>query len=392
MNNIENIERRCSMVSNTLLQQLVDEFCKPRPEFDGKNYITRRREWFDRPMQLIKPLLQKDKLAVLTPGEAQRIYKEMTVGGPQLYPKSFIDNGIERIRVSLHYLLYGEDSLDLRFFNVVGNVESEYRLNGVGRAFASTALLLLNPNEFGVWNGAIDGGLRKLGLFPGKKRGEHLGQMYVRILGILKQLRDKCEFPDLSVTDEFVELIYHGRIGENILKEPPLPEEEAPSEPSLTDKEDTHLKLQWMLAKIGKWEGYDVWVAVNDYGKEFSGEKMSAFCLAELPHFAGPEVLKIAKLIDVIWFKQRSSQPVRFFEIEHTTPIFSGLLRFNDVKIDYPIPRATIVAAKEKRGLFEIQISRRTFVHSELEAICDLMDYRDVERLFESEKVRAGML
>lgn len=380
------------MIKETILDRLVEEFSRPRPEFDGKSYITRTRDWFDRPMETIGPLLGKDRLANLTLVEAQKIYKEMTVGGPQLYPRSFIENGIERIRASLYYLLYSEDTLDSRFFNVVGDVDSEYRLNGVGRAFASTALLLFNPNEFGVWNGAIDGGLSKLGLFPGKKRGEHLGQTYVKILDVLKQLRDKCGFPDLSFTDEFIELIYHGKIGENILKELPLAEEEVPSGLTVLEEEDTHLKMQWMLVKIGNWEGYGVWVATNDYHKGFRGEKMSELCLPELPRFAGPEVLRIAKSIDVIWFKKRSSQPVRFFEIEHTTTIYSGLLRLNDVKIDYPLPKATIVALKEKKGIFESQISRRTFVHSELEGICDFMQYRDVEKLFESEKVRAEML
>ncbi len=380
------------MISNTILQQLLNEFHRPRTEFEGKNYITRRRDWFDKPMETIRPLLEKDRLASLTIEEAQRVYKEMTVGGPQLYPRSFIENGIERIRASLQYLLYGEDPLDLRFLNVVGNVENENYLNGVGRAFASTALFLFNPNKFGVWNGAIDGGLKKLELLPEKKRGEHLGQTYVRILDILKQLGEKCEFPDLSVTDEFVELIFHGEIGANILKEPPLVEEEEHIESIPDEKVDTHLKMQWMLVMIGKWEGYDVWVANNDHNKEFEGKKLSDLCLTELPHFAGPEVLKIAKAIDVIWFKKRSAQPVWFFEIEHTTTIYSGLLRINDVKIDYPLPKATIVAPKEKKGVFESQISRRTFVHSELEGICDFMGYNDVEKVFESEKVRAEML
>ena len=62
-----------------------------------------------------------------------------------------------------------------------------------------------------------------------------------------------------------------------------------------------------------------------------------------------------------------------FFEIEYTTTVYSGLLRINNVKIDYPLPKATIVTPKEKKGAFESQISRRTFVHSELEGICDFM-------------------
>ena len=88
----------------------------------------------------------------------------------------------------------------------------------------------------------------------------------------------------------------------------------------------------------------------------------------------------------MIWFKKRAAQPEWFFEIEHTTPIYSGLLRLNDVKIDYPLPRATIVSSPEKRSLYENQIRRRTFEFSELADVCRFMDYRDVEKWFESKK------
>ena len=114
--------------------------------------------------------------------------------------------------------------------------------------------------------------------------------------------------------------------------------------------------------------------------------------MAELPHLAGPEVLKIARSIDVIWFKKKSSQPVRFFEIEHTSSIYSGLLRLNDVKIDYPLPKASIVADAKRKNLYESQISRRTFQHSELAEVCDFMSYKDIEKLFQAQKVIHDML
>jgi len=92
-----------------ILNKLVEEFVRPREEFRRKNYITRRRDWFDKPMESIRPLLEKKKLEKLNIQEAKKMYKEMTVGGPQLYPKSFIENGLGRIRKALIYLLYGED-------------------------------------------------------------------------------------------------------------------------------------------------------------------------------------------------------------------------------------------------------------------------------------------
>lgn len=378
-------------MKDKVLKELVKEFSRPRDEFGGESFITRRRDWFEKPMKNIRPLLEKDKLRKLNKQDAQKMYKEMTVGGPQLYPRSFIENGIERIRKDLEYLLYGKESLSERFYNVIDNLNSEYYLKGVGRAFASTALLLFNNKEYGIWNGAIEGGLKKMDLLPKRERGEHAGLTYVKILEVLKELQKKCSFSDLSVTDEFVELIYHGTIGEEIINQEPMIEE-AEKEILVDEKKDLHLKMQWMLVKIGLWEGFDVWVASNDRNKKYHDDEFNQLCLEEIPHFAGPEVLKIAKSIDVIWFRKRSAQPEHFFEIEYTTSIYSGLLRLNDVRIDYPIPKATIVALSERQTLFESQISRRTFVHSELGEVCEFMSFNDLESLFKSEKIRAQML
>lgn len=374
------------MIKYIVLKQLVQEFEKPRDEFGGISYVTRRKDWFDRPMEKVRPLLMMESLKNLSINDAKKIYKEMTVGGPQLYPKSFIENGIDKIKRSLVYLLYSEESLEQRFSKVVCDIDSEYYLKGVGRTFASTALLLFDCKKYGIWNGAIEGGLKKLDLFPKKQRGEHIGQTYVNVLEILKNLQKRCGFENLSVTDEFVELIYHGKIGEQLTKEEPVIEET--TETITPERENVHLRMQWMIVKIGVMEGFDVWVASNDYNKAYNDEKFNELCLKELPHFAGPDVLKIARSIDVIWFKKRSNQPIHFFEIEYTTSIFSGLLRLNDVKIDYPIPQATIVAEDNRKGLFENQITRRTFVNSELGEVCGFLNFEGVKKLFESEKIR----
>ena len=71
-------------ISDAELKTLVIEFSKPRSEFEGKSYITRRRDWFDKPMENIRPLLLQDALKTLTEQDAFKIYKEMSVGGPKL--------------------------------------------------------------------------------------------------------------------------------------------------------------------------------------------------------------------------------------------------------------------------------------------------------------------
>jgi hypothetical protein len=374
------------MVNDKILEQLIQEFTMPRSEFDGKNYLTRRREWFDIHMREIKPLLDKEKLATLTMDEAQKIYNEMSVGGPKLYPVTFRENGIEKIKGSLIYLLHGEEPLEERFYNFMDNPDSEYRLNGVGRAFASTALFLTNSQEFSIWNGAVDGGLRMLNMLPKRERGEHKGKTYVKIVSALKELQQKCGLEDLSYTGEFLELIFHQTIGTDVLKDTQvLPIEVPDTKPTKTEEDaQTHLRMQYLLVKIGLMEDHVVWVAKNDKSKEYNGERFVDICLEELPHFASPSVLRIAESIDVIWFKKKTTQPMWFFEIEHTTSIYSGLLRLNDVKIDYPIPKACIVAAETRKNLFESQINRRTFSMSELDEVCRFMNYETVEQWYKS--------
>jgi type II restriction enzyme len=139
-------------------------------------------------------------------------------------------------------------------------------------------------------------------------------------------------------------------------------------------------------------KGHDVWVAANDRNKSYQGNSLSSLTLADLPHFAGPEVLNIARMIDVVWFKKGTASPVCFFEVEHSTPVYSGLLRLNDVRIDYPVPKAFIVAAANRRALFDAQIGRRTFASSELSEVCQFLSYDDVKKLMQSSEVIKSLL
>jgi hypothetical protein len=66
--------------------------------------------------------------------------------------------------------------------------------------------------------------------------------------------------------------------------------------------------------------------------------------------------------IDVNWFRRGAGASGAVFEVEHSTCVYSGLLRFNDVAIDFPIPQAFIVGDGERtRAKFEREVARRTF-------------------------------
>jgi len=68
------------------------------------------------------------------------------------------------------------------------------------------------------------------------------------------------------------------------------------------------------------------------------------------------------------------------FEVEHSTPIYSGLLRFNDVHLIAPIPisKFTIVSNDARRSLFARQVNRPTFKTSGLTELCTFLEYVDV--------------
>jgi len=57
------------MISEDILKKILEEFDKPRDELNGKSYREYRKEWFDKPMEELKPYLKKEKLEKLTSEE-----------------------------------------------------------------------------------------------------------------------------------------------------------------------------------------------------------------------------------------------------------------------------------------------------------------------------------
>ena len=139
----------------------------------------------------------------------------------------------------------------------------------------------------------------------------------------------------------------------------------------------THTEIQAKLRDIGLYEGFDVWVA--DRGTEWNGRPLGEGCLADLPVVAAERTRTVMRNIDIIWFRKGAGHPVRFFEIEHSTSVYSGLLRFNDVIIDFPIPEAFVVGDGDKtRSKFEREIARRTFEHSGLRSVTRFLLYDQI--------------
>ncbi|MGR3913863.1 MAG: hypothetical protein OD918_04960 [Gammaproteobacteria bacterium] len=137
-----------------------------------------------------------------------------------------------------------------------------------------------------------------------------------------------------------------------------------------------HAGAQALLGAIGALKGHSIWFPKNDIAKiDRNVMDFSRLCRA-LPSY-GSAADAILKEIDVIWLS--AGAPVALFEVEHSTPIYSGLLRINDILIaSARAIDAKIVAAQERRDTFQRQIHRPTFRHHKLDEKVSFISYENV--------------
>jgi hypothetical protein len=126
----------------------------------------------------------------------------------------------------------------------------------------------------------------------------------------------------------------------------------------------SHTQIQSLIGAIGLKKGFDLWYPESDKLK-IDGKIVNCSRIRQsLPTF-GFEIDNIISEIDCIWMQ--NSKPVSFFEVEHTTPIYSGLLRFNDVLLTIAgADNFNIVADKERENKFWRTINRPTFKQNKL--------------------------
>jgi hypothetical protein len=141
----------------------------------------------------------------------------------------------------------------------------------------------------------------------------------------------------------------------------------------------SHSQIQTLIGAIGLEKGFDVWVPPVDRSKLDWNLTNKFDCINDLP-YRYEKINGVIREVDIIWIRRGSSDLIAMFEVEHSTPVYSGLLRFNDLHLIEPNLKLkfNIVSNDLRRALFLRQINRPTFKRSGLSEICNFLEYRDV--------------
>ena len=265
---------------------------------------------------------------------------------------------------------------------IIAGIHAIDRLNikGLGPAVANL-LYFLHPTLVPPFNTAIvngynklTGGKVKLGSWP------HFLAMRAGVLDLNEQFRDLLS-NDLGAIGGLLFDIGSGRY-----PAPPRDDEDqsagtwatrleqARAEAQTLDKallkqgegDRTHSEIQAWLRDIGHALGYDVWIAANDRGRLHEGVPLGAGCLASLPPSittsTGGDAIR---LIDVLWLEPKGDSVAAAFEVEHSTSIYSGIVRMLDLALSGSDLHTTaglfLVAPDARESEVRAQLARPAF-------------------------------
>jgi len=129
--------------------------------------------------------------------------------------------------------------------------------------------------------------------------------------------------------------------------------------------DETHTQVQAWLRDLGRALGYAVWIASNDQGRTCEGGLLGDGCIAALPDTLrkGASIDTI-RLIDVLWLDPTSGRVEAAFEVEHSTSIYSGIVRMLDLALGVPSAARGVfflVAPDERESDVRAQFARPAF-------------------------------
>lgn len=127
----------------------------------------------------------------------------------------------------------------------------------------------------------------------------------------------------------------------------------------------THTEIQGWLRDLGLALGYTVWIASNDRNRSYESGRLGDGCLTRLPDLIEQSSAADAiRLIDVLWLDADRTTVMAAFEVEHSTSIYSGIVRMLDLALtgdSHASEGLYLVAPDDREGEVLAQLRRPAF-------------------------------
>ena len=131
------------------------------------------------------------------------------------------------------------------------------------------------------------------------------------------------------------------------------------------DEDRTHTEIQGWLRDLGHALGFDVWIAQNDRTRELGDALLGDGCLDAIPDdLAAVPGADAIRMIDVLWFERPNGRVAAAFEVEHTTSIYSGIIRLLDLALgatSHATRGLFLVAPDDREDEVRAQLARPAF-------------------------------
>jgi hypothetical protein len=226
-----------------------------------------------------------------------------------------------------------------------------------------------------AWTGKVRGSLVRLEDADGKFLAEKLREQTAaeKLYPLDEQETKKLTTHTVNRPDKVVAVSVPDDRGKD--------EEAPPAEEALARES---IRIQALIAQIGARMGMSIWLPRADRGavlKEWTPDGKDL--LERLPLNYDDTTLRTIEQIDVLWLRGRSI--VRAFEVEHTTSVYSGILRMADLLALQPNMdiRLHIVAPGAKREKVFQEIRRPVFSLLEKGPLAESCTYLSYDSLRE---------
>jgi len=239
------------------------------------------------------------------------------------------------------------------------------------------------PKKSLAWTGMVRGSLRKLD----EQDGAYLER-------ILTAQQNNATTYELDETDRKKLKAPTVKTQDSKQVTVSIPENEETPTTTVTQQQSTQrdsIKIQALLAEIGERMNLKIWIPRSDRQRVLEvWTPKTQFLLEQLPLNYDDKTLKTIENIDVLWIRGRSI--VRAFEVEHTTSIYSGILRMADLMALQPNLNisAHIVAPIDRKDKVLQEISRPVFAFLEkgpLLESCTFVSYESIQELSKEKRL-----